>query len=142
MPDFNLFNNKLSDLEFLRQKELDGDLIKITGTNSGTGDTVSYVPVTGKTFFLISASLTVESVDPFATQHSVRVELQNDGTTRDGWFHYHDNSPSELSSLKNDFNMIGDSLVGDSAKAYSIDIISNSFSETIRGTIVGWIEDT
>lgn len=131
------------DIEFLRRKELDGNLIIATSSNSATGDAASYVPATGKTFFLYAAKFTVGTF--FAEGSNPVCELQNDGTNVETGVIVGNTDTAVGRSIANptyNFIIKGDSLVGDGAKAYTIDIISNAASVTIYGTIIGWLEDT
>lgn len=130
----------VGDAEFLRDKEVAGDLINVFGTSLGTGDAVAFVPASGKTFFIYASSVNFTSIA--ASQHENIVELQNDGTIRDAVNLFIDDSPGLLSNTKPSFIILSDSLVGDGIKAYSIDVISNPNSDLIKGTIEGWIENT
>jgi len=131
----------VGDAEFLRDKEVAGNLITVHGTDSATGDAVTTVPATGKTFFIFAASVNITSID-VVTTHETRAELQNDGAIMDSASIF-SSATSDLPTLpKVDFIIVSDSLVGNGSKAYSIDVITNPQSDVVRGTIEGWIEDT
>lgn len=149
MPDFSSFQERLSDLEFLRQKMLSGDLVSVTG-NATAGEIISYVPATGKTFFHISSEIFDASiVGGSGTYRVVIADVKNDVTTIDtmgGSFGQHYSYQATNyggGGVSKGKSTIPSKLVGNSSKKFSVNILSNGSSAgTIYATITGWIEDT
>ncbi len=129
----------VGDAEFLRDKEVAGDLITVSGSSTGTGDAVAFIPATGKTFFIYASAVDFTSIN--LVFHENIVELQNNGAIRDTASISVDNDGT-ITPTKVHFIILSDSLVGDAVKSYSIDIITSSQSDLIKGTIEGWIENT
>jgi hypothetical protein len=141
MPDFSQLNIALPDIEFLRKKSLLGDLIIVNGTRTGTiGEICSYTPATGKTFFLYAAKITRNALGG-ASINTARAQLKNDITIVD-YFETIDVATggawlSESSIIK------GDKLVGNGAKKYLLDLtVLSTVTVVVKGTIIGWIENT
>jgi len=150
MPDFTDFNQRLADLEFLRQKELDGDLITVTGTFSGTGVAVTFEPATGKTFFLIAARVTRVSGADFggSVQWNCRAEVRSDAVILDrmGWSGSTEEGAGEGPGVgwggDSHSQVAGKSLVGNSVKDFDINIGTLSTGQVGLAALYGWIEDT
>jgi hypothetical protein len=161
MPDIGGAGaGSLSDIEFVRQKALDGDWITVTGAINALNDTIEYQPATGKTFFLYSAKIVMNAnlaaVASFnATQTATDLttaELKIDTVTVDT---AHIGFSEKVSSSspggagggggygvnsESHFDCLGQSLVGDSSKVVEIENVLDSGSAT--ATLSGWIEDT
>jgi len=131
----------LGDIEFLRQKSLNGDLIISTVERTTTGTTATYTPATGKTFFLYKAYCRGNATNSNSTYDA---ELQNDGAVRDRWDYiegYGAVNGVGGADLGHESVIQADKLVGNSAKIYRIEVIAIS-GVTVNGTIIGWIENT
>lgn len=134
MPDFTSFQQKLSDLEFLRRKALDGDLIIVNGQRNrdSAGVITSFVPALGKTFHLLGGQINSENAA------NTVVSLINDVNVKD----IIRLSTSTLNQFK--FIITSDILVGDGIKDYSIEITNagTAGAVPVYATMIGWIEDT
>jgi len=155
MPDFDSINQRLSDLEFIRQKELNGDLIKLISAPFATNaDQIVYTPATGKTFFhfeskLYPLSSLTQPASPGAASRSVTVEITNNASVVDVLSHYNisytgfaggssgGGMGTNVGTYKGN---ILDTLVGDAVKSYKL--TSSGISGTYRVSLLGWIEDT
>jgi len=131
----------MGDLEFLRDKELSGDLITLFGkTTLATPVTLAAViPAVGKTFFVSNGKMSITGNGSGVTQQ--KIELQNDGTTMQI-------TEINFDTLNDDFSMVeplfikSDSLVGDGVKEYRIQKVTGAASPTCIGVLEGWIQDT
>lgn len=154
MPDYSDFNKKLSDIEFIRQKQIEGNLIKLVSTEfSGNADQISYVPASGKTFYFLKAKLypVNDTTAPQLTSGAglsrrADVEITNDGTVIDvlTWDYQSymvstDDSAPTFGVGQFDSNVF-DSLIGNASKAFKL--TSTNTSGTYRVTLLGWIENT
>lgn len=130
---------RLSDIEFMSVKQFKGKLKKVEGSTSSTGTITSFTPATGKTFYLAGAHVQQVAVTP-VTVYSWHAELKNDTTVVDNCG---GNGSASFAtySLPQRFELKGDSLVGDGAKTYSINIVSNADGVTLEGMIYGFIEN-
>jgi len=129
----------LGDLEFLRGKQVAGDLIIAAGNTAAaaTTDVVTVTPAAGKTFFIADYNSIIENSTGGAI--SAQVNLKNDGTIKDS------RSCTILLTVSFQTGVAtirGDSLVGDGAKVYKIDKTEGGASVEVWSTITGWIEDT
>lgn len=143
MADFAQYALAESDIQFLKKKQDEGNLIIQTGTLSTTGELVSYTPATGKKFYLARAK---SVADITAVDGNVIAELQNNGVVKD---YFIERARSSLGfqerglthTPSGSYSIIqGDSLVGDGIKKYRINITSLT-SATAFGILLGWIED-
>lgn len=144
--DLSMYGISETDLEFLRQKEKEGNLISVTGTLSATGELVAYTPITGKTFHLITASA---FADGASDNDLIRwiVQVRNNTTVKD---YLGGSSDSNLTgdaghgaqSFKTKSIIVADSLEGDGIKKYDLNISTYTAAGTVYGTILGWVEDT
>lgn len=136
------------NLGFLKRKMDDGDIIDVTGTRSATGVLVSFVPASGKTFYLLKASMIAE-LDANTGDSKVVSQVRNNTAVKDwlGSFNEMKASGSGVGGAgqqgKTD-SVIFDSLVGDGAKSYDINISVYVVPDggITYGTLHGWIEDT
>jgi len=129
----------LSDLEFLRDKQLAGDLIIAGGLTTGIAPNTCYsvIPANGKTFFMVHANVLIQ-IDN-ATNSICGLELQNDLTVVDP----RNTSVLGLSSLVIDsLGSPGDSLVGDGVKLYRLQKTVGANFVRMSGHMEGWIQDT
>ena len=155
MPDFTSFQERLNDIEFLRQKELDGDLIKIISSTFATNDDqITYTPANGKTFFhfesrLYPLSSLTQPASPGAATRSVTAEITNDATLVDVLSHYNisytgfaggSSGGGMGTSVGTYKSNVMDTLVGNGSKSYKI--TSSGINGTYRVSMLGWIEDT
>ena len=135
MPDLGEIIT-LSALEFLRDKEKNGDLVSSTGQTGLVAPVTvtSIVPALGKTFFIAKSSH-IHTGAAIVLAESV---LQNDGTDKD----------IKRSALTADLTrffegtIIGDSMVGDGVRIYRIQKTVGAVNNVMSGTILGWIENT
>ena len=162
MPDYNTLNLKLGDIEFIRQKELDGDWITVTGAIDAITNEIAYTPASGKTFFLFSAKIinTGHSNPPSMasttgnaiTNNRVQAVLKVDTVVKDTanvGFVYNATSSTTSNGrgagtgsgeYKCDFDVIGLSLVGNAVKKVTVENTLDNGSAI--ATMIGWIEDT
>lgn len=128
----------LGDLEFVRDEELLGDLIKLFGTRSTVGIIVSTTPATGKTFFFIVATLNTDAPNDF---QRIRAQIRNNAVVREelvvGW------TAAGGGFMGNDGSkQRGDSLIGNGALVYDLNLAKIDNALTTSGTMQGWIQDT
>ena len=122
-------DTSLPDIAFLRQMSVQGRMRYLsTSASVDSGEIAnSFTPANGETFFLLSIYLTLSR----SAQTIATCQIENDGQTR------------QLVRLLNNvfvkIDMI-DSLVGDGTKA--ITIVAGNDNESIRSTIIGWVENT
>jgi hypothetical protein len=155
MPDFTSYQSQsISDLEFLRQKQLDGDLIHLISSEfTGNADQITYTPATGKTFYHIKSKLypvdnTVFGGTQSAGNHTANrradVELTIDAVVVDTLtydFEVKDvNGVGQMDGIGQFETNIFESLVGNASKA--VKLTSTNNSGTYRVSMLGWIEDT
>lgn len=160
MPDFDSFNERLSALEFIRQKTLDGDWIHITGTIDVLNDDLVYTPANGKTFFLYSAkivmttnpSLGIPGTGAATSNDQVVADLKIDTVVEDtasiGTFMTASKNTGSAAgagagmskSPPAHFDVTGLYLVGDGVKEVAIENVLDAGNA--RATLRGWIEDT
>lgn len=123
----------MGDLEFLAQKQKDGDLIHATGSVVNTGQVCAIIPALGKTFFIAKATFAGVAVDALG---DLKFSLENDGVVVDNLV------VTVVQALFQESAIQGDSLVGDGVKEYSIEYLESSGSTRGSATLIGWIEDT
>jgi len=128
----------LGDLEFLRDKELSGDLINVTGLTAAVAPStaVSFVPATGKTFF-IANSYHIHANDSAATDRATS-RLENNGVNID------EKTSVTINGVTTHYQGViaGDSLVGDGALIFRIQKTQGLNNHRITGTMLGWIQNT
>jgi len=122
----------MGDLEFLQTKEDAGDLLSSTGTVNNTGTAASITPANGKTFYLTSASFTLESG---ITGGDV-IQLQNDGVVIDT---KQVAIPTTNASHTVPFTNIMRSLVGDGIKIYRIIATTSTAPSNTSGSLEGYV---
>jgi len=139
--DAAVLNLGMGDLEFLRDKELAGDIVTATGLNNAVAPVTvtSITPAAGKTFFLVKATGYIGT--NAAVLSAVQVDIENDGTAKESFDSIIPplavNIPSQI-----DFGLVADSLVGDGAKIYRIQKVQGIVLVYVSGMIEGWIQDT
>lgn len=128
----------LGDLEFLRDKELAGDLIISTGTTTAAAPITitSIIPAVGKTFFIASSAHV--HADNNVGPEVIESTLQNNGVNKD----IKTNTVGNTNQLFLMGVVAGDSLVGDGAIVYRIQKTVGAIGTKISATITGWIQDT
>ncbi len=138
MPDLGELEQSLSALEFLRDKELAGDLVTSTGLITGAAPlTVAFItPAAGKTFFIAKSSHVFSG--NVVGGGIIESELQNDGTVKDIKRAKVDN----VDTVFIDGTIVGDSLVGDGVKTYRIQKTVGIANLDVAATLMGWIQDT
>ena len=128
----------VGDLEFLRDKELAGDLIKLEGIVAGVAPEVivSVIPATGKTFFFARGDL--ETGNAAGGGIGTTSQIQNDGTVVDqAQIRLLDDT-----SFNHQSQVIADSLVGDGIKVYRAIRTVGASSIDTTSVITGWIQNT
>ena len=151
----------MGDLEFLRDKELAGDLIHIISSEfTANADQITFVPASGKTFFHIKSKLypvvntiITGAVGSTTTTSNRRadVELTFDSVLKDALTHDMETTfgSNEGAATRSQGNAgqtgqyetnIFESMVGDGIK--SIKLTSTNNSGTYRVSLLGWIQDT
>lgn len=129
----------LGDLEFLRDKELSGDILKASATGTTIGVLTSIIPAAGKTFFYLGYQVNPESGTQQGSIHRVR----NNAVIRCGTTMK--NGGGAANSQTNSDNGDGmkiDVLVGDGVLVYDIHVFRIDTGSAIRGFLHGWIQDT
>ncbi len=144
---------KLSDIEYMSriangeiggsssvQVFAQGEVAKNT-----TGEIAAYIPATGKDFYLAHAGIFPESGDVGNNNHAV-VEVKNDTLIRDvlgGWSAF--NAPGGGNEggqgapfFKAVTGAIGDKLIGNGVKKYSLNCETND-GIIVHGSIIGFI---
>lgn len=125
----------LGDLEFLRDAELSGDLLLAFNTRSTVGVGASIVPASGKTFFIVAAQISLAA----ASLTQAFAQLRNNGTIIDtiatGL-----NANTEVVPTKSIIR--GDSLIGNGAAAFDLNINIITIAVNITTTLEGWIQNT
>ena len=160
MPDYNILNLKLGDIEFIRQKVLDGDWITVTGDINAVNDNITYTPASGKTFFFYDAKITITGhPDPaegiglgghIVAKNAIQAELRIDTVTKDT-ANVGALTSAEVNSsrwaygngynlISQSFNVIGLFMDGNASKVVEIRNILDDGSAI--ATFSGWIEDT
>lgn len=165
MPDFSNFNQRLSDLEFIRSKVLSGDWITVQGAINASGNEIAYTPATGKTFFLFEAKIVITtqtglpSISGGSTSQNVQTDdmvsaaLKVDTVTKDkvnvgmragassgSASSGYGGAGSAYAYTDGHFNCLGLSLVGNSSKKVTIENIGDLGSADAY--LSGWIENT
>ncbi len=128
----------LGDLEFLRDKQLAGDLVSATGivTTASPVTIVSIIPAVGKTFFIAKSNV-VQTTEGSGVQTGV-ASLQNDGTIKDT----RRARMLDVETVNLPGTIASDSLVGDGAKEYRMQKTTGLAIVHMSATILGWIQDT
>lgn len=134
MPDFSNFNVGKGDLEFIRQKALDGDWVVITGSASTVTDYFEYIPASGKTFFPYKIILNVNSISAVGNHGAI---VKNNGSIVAGL-----SIEGGSGGTGHEITMLGDKMVGDGVDIYSVEVNSEAGSINVRATMLGWVEDT
>ena len=132
---------ELGDLEFLRTKSLNGDLVFATGNRTTTGVICSYTPATGKTFFLVAGTIHAKQG---GTGTNCLVELRNDATVKEtlgGETLGGASTQGASVPWKGKTAVQADKLVGNSTKTYDLNL-SAVTNLTVYGNLFGWIENT
>ncbi len=143
----------MGDLEFLRDKENAGDMIKLTSSFTNVGVTISYIPPIGKTFFLISARVIriagVLSTSDRQWNCEANIKSDIDIIDRLGWSGSTEESAGEGPGAgwggDSKTVILSASLIGNGVKEFTIDIITlTSTADGHKGiaTLTGWIEDS
>jgi len=136
---FKVEAEDVGDLEFLRDKQVAGNLLKATATDDAPSPITiaSITPANGKTFFISDSYITV--VNQGGASDNAIAELQNDGVTVD---------LKRCRLFNNTSFSFGhgaiksDSLIGDGVKVYRIQKTLGLSGFSVIATIQGWIEDT
>jgi len=142
----------LGDLEFLRDKELAGDLIHLLSSEfTGNADQITFIPASGKTFFHVRSKLypvvntIAGSLGAGATvNRRADVELTFDTVLKDVLTFDMEsvsgaNGGSAASAGQPETNIF-ESMVGNGVKA--IKLTSTNNSGTYRVSMLGWIQNT
>lgn len=128
----------LSDLEFLRDKSLAGDLITVNGTTGAVAPVtvLSIIPAINKTFFIVSHTFTMNNR---TTTDVINLKLQNDGVDKDDVVIQH---LAQATTVIEGKRIVGDLLIGDGVRAYRIQKSTGAVNHIAMGTVMGWIQDT
>jgi len=129
-----------SDLEFLRDKELSGDIQKQQGTRNSTGVIVSFTPAIGVTYFFLSASVGAQS--PTARFYSLQV--RNNAVIRDHMVLKIAGAGAtgdQNTNADNSHQRI-DRLIGDGALIYDLNINLISGATECNACMEGWTQTT
>lgn len=128
----------MGDLEFLRDKQLSGDLVSSTGTilAAAPATICSITPAIGKTFFLINVEQFF--VDDGGGSNMMTTEIQNNGVNKQTSIIRAPN----YTSFRVPSAIKGDSLIGNGIKIYRIQKIIGVVNTRVTATMQGWIQDT
>lgn len=126
-----------TDIQFIKQKSDEGNLVFVQGQITATGEVVTYTPATGKTFYLLKARVLFVQAN---LNNSQTVELRNDGVAKETLRADNDDANSAVYPME--FILTGDKLVGNGSKKYSIECTINPVPTPVRGHILGYLEDT
>jgi hypothetical protein len=132
MPDFG---ESQTEIEFLQSKSDSSNLIIVAGSGTTTGAFVTYTPASGKTFVLVGAKVVLNCT----STNPVDVQLRNNGAVRELAFGLAATSAG-ISSFGYEYVTRGDTLVGDGAKTYDLNVSVNTDSHRFAGTIEGYLE--
>lgn len=127
----------LGDLEFLRDKELSGDLILSQSLLVGSGVGASVTPASGKTFFFVKANLSFD--DESGT--TVVADVRNNAVIIDTMA-YRFVVGAPVSSPSESHVGVGDSLVGDGVLVYDVNITNFGGAIGANTAMQGWIQNT
>lgn len=135
--DFGQYGLSETNIELIKQKSLEGNLIfqqnSIVGSN---GTVVSYTPTTGKNFVLIFANY----YHIATVLDEITITLKNDTNVRESYLNIV--SGSSVYSSPFQFLTFGDVLIGNGSKKYEIAVTGMSGTTTVYGNICGYLEDT
>lgn len=136
MPDIT---DGMNELEFLASKAAAGKLVIVSSSVASTGAAASYTPASGTTFILYRAKAVIDS--KLNGNSTAIAQLRNNSTVQDVIFLVTGGTVAANtgSSPATEFIIRGDQLIGDGSKKYDINISSNANSETIYGTIIGYL---
>lgn len=155
LPAGSFLEADLGDLEFLRDKELAGDLIHLlSGEFTTNADQITFTPASGKTFFHIKSKLypvvnaiSIPAGAPSDTTVNRRadVELTFDAVLKDVLTYDFESrqitdtglGTGQTGQFKTN---IFESMVGNGIKI--IKLTSTNNSGTYRVSMLGWIQDT
>lgn len=130
---------ELSDLEFLRDTELLGDIQKVVGSRNSTGVIISFTPANGITFFFLSATLSPGT----ATSRICHTDIRNNGVVRDHLScKIGGGAQSDVSTVVDDSHQRIDKLIGDGALIYDLNIVLISGASNFNATLEGWTQTT
>lgn len=147
--DFGQYGLAESDIQFLKQKLDEGNLVTAHNSRTTTGEICAITPASGKIFYHVKSYITlIGTEDTNGANTEVKVSLQNDGTTKDilggsglnnantGFFN------QAVGTVTRNHSDLPDKLIGDGAKKYRLNVDStSSASITVYGTIIGYYED-
>lgn len=148
MPDLHDFDIIDTNLEFLREKELEGNLVTLTAVKSSTtGVKITYTVPSGKTFFLLKASFCIVDQPGATLLGALEVVLKMNAVIIDtmgngGGSNTVSASGSAANIFKTETSIIGKSLVGDGTKTVVVEVIANAIANNLVPTLLGWVEDT
>jgi len=139
------FNAESGDIAFLRNRSREGNLVIVTANlNNAVGEILNFIPPTGKTFFLYKAGITSNTTPSTNTNKQCRVEVRNDGNVVDylAGSSFIDNlgAGGGANIAKTETTIMGDKLIGDGIKKYSMQAQVNGLA--CHATLTGWLEDT
>jgi len=130
----------LGDLEFLRDKELAGDLLTATNSRTSIGTNAVIIPASGKTFFFVTAGVAYHE-NALNAQSST--EIQNNTVRIDFLIIASDDAAGNEGGNRVDRTSVqGNSLVGNGVLEFRHEIIATATTNIILSMIQGWIQDT
>jgi len=129
----------VGDLEFIEGKVLAGDYFQVSGDINSIGNTIEFVPASGKTAFMIEAKITMNSNNTAAAQiNQIVANLKLDGAivskAKIGMAANTFAGVREIGGAgigiaqESFFNVLGKSLVGDGIKKIEIENVVDSGS--------------
>ena len=126
--------DEMGDLEFIQTKVLAGDYFQVSGDINAINDTIEFVPASGKTAFMIEAKIVANTG---GGNNEIQAALKIDSVIKDEAEIFREfvrqagstnfgGSGYGLAENANQFNVLGISLVGDSAKKIEIENITDA----------------
>ncbi len=149
-------DDDVGDIEYIEGKVIAGDYFQVSGDIDTLSDTISYVPASAKTAFMVAAKIIITGhTSGTTTKNMVEAELKLDGTAVDttnigtattstllsGASDMIAGSGSGTGTVGNGrFDVLGLSLAGDGIKAITIE--NTLDAGTAFATMSGYIDDT
>jgi len=136
--DAQILTIGMGDLEFLRDKQIAGDLIDLTASTASVAPAtvVSVTPASGKTFFVADSNCIM--INDSGALDVITAQLENDGTAIQIFeTKLADDIMETVPSV-----IKGDSMIGDGALIYRIQKTDGAVNTIVVGTLLGWIQDT
>ena len=132
IPEFSKFeaSKTNTDLQFMKDLADRGKFRTREGSRSDSGTVASFTPNQGETFYFLGGTWV------FNTDGGGSVRLLNDGVVRER------QNADTVNQTRGNWNLEGDSLIGNNSKAYTIELVNESGSSACSGSIFGYVEQS